>query len=119
MRSIVIALCLVASSCSWFYSHGEPVIVDCVVENQDQLATLYQKLKADVPDWGKVKSDAIAAIPTYGHKLAGCVIAQLVQQYMTTDKAPPADGTSARDVLEDFRAKHAGGATFRTAGGDL
>lgn len=75
-------------------------------------------------DWGCVKSMAIDK----GVQVGGCALAELVQDVIgsstsstassTALASPGVDGVLARATLEDFRAKHAGGAVFHFATGD-
>lgn len=70
-------------------------------------------------DWSCAETDAIAE----GEVLGGCALAQL---FASSSSAPPASARAAavgrpdpgRAVLEDFRARFAGGATFHTSAGD-
>lgn len=95
-------------------------IVDCGKEDQAKLEALALQLSPLVfggkPNWSAVYDQAVSAGATIG----GCVLADLVQTYLGGRMAVPADESwSARNALEKFRADVAGGATFRTAKGDL
>lgn len=92
-------------------------IIDCTKANQASIEALILEfrslLQGNAPDWSAVEARAIAA----GETIGGCALAELV-----TGEAKPAGLRSAdqgRATLEDFRARAAGGATFRTARGDL
>ncbi len=101
-------------------TNGGSEVIDCTKADLPQiealLASLAPLLQGDSPDWVAIEDKAIAA----GKVIGGCAIAELVQQYLGGKQAVPAKaGWGARDALEDFRLKHAGGATFHTAAGDL
>lgn len=95
-------------------------IIDCTVEQQDDLENLLLEfaplLVNGEPDWDTITGKSIAA----GINIGGCALATFVQNYLGGRKAVPADASwRGYRALEDFRAKHAGGAVFRTARGDL
>lgn len=121
--AIIAGVYITVSACG-----GRPIpiahtVIDCINENHDAKDKLEAELMPLIvgvkPDWSAVGDKALDA----GVKVGGCVLAELVQRYL----APPAgrmapavdEGHAARDALEQFRAKHASGATFRTAAGDL
>ena len=87
-----------------------------IVEFKDQIDPL---LDGQHPDWKLIEARAINAGKTVG----GCVLAEAVQRFLAppagTAVPPPDDAVAARDVLERFRNKYAGNATFKTASGDL
>jgi len=96
-------------------------IIDCTVENQDQITSLIAEFQpliiGQAPDWPAVYQRAKQA----GKTIGGCAIAQVVQNYLSNRSAPPT-GTvrqEALDTLEKFRSVEAGGATFKTAAGNL
>lgn len=98
-------------------------VVDCTVADQAQVQALIAELSplliGQSPDWTKIEKDAIAA----GETIGGCALASVIQAYLAPKAglaAPdPLTGQLAHAVLEDFRARFAGGATFRTRVGDL
>ncbi len=90
-------------------------VIDCTQANQGEVLALLLELTPLVTpaatDWSVVYQRAKHA----GSTIGGCVLAQLVQGYLGNRSAPPAtpaDGWSAHDALERFRAAEAGGATF-------
>lgn len=130
----VVAVCMVSGglmmqACSGA-KHAETAVIDCtggtvpgVVANV--LETLSDWSRDETAggcrtttgyDWSCVESRAIAK----GEQVGGCAIAELVQTILGGTKATPvSDSWLARAALEDFRARAAGGATFRTPRGDL
>lgn len=98
-------------------------VIDCLTVDSAAKTRLKNELTpivfGEMPDWDVVTGKAIEA----GAEVGGCVIAELVQHYLAPAPgrmAPAVDkGHEAREALETFRAKHARGATFRTADGDL
>lgn len=92
-------------------------IVDCTKANQASIEALILEFRSllagQAPDWAAVEARAISA----GETIGGCALAELI-----SGSARPATARSVdpgRATLEDFRARVAGGATFRTARGDL
>jgi hypothetical protein len=96
-------------------------IVDCTIQNKDQLGALVAEfrtiLSGQAPDWSAVYQRAKNA----GKAIGGCALATIVQEYLGNRAAPPAqaDGWAAYNTLERFRREEAANATFRTAAGDL
>lgn len=98
-------------------------VVECTLADQGKIAALVAQLlpllQGGTPDWATLERDAIAA----GETIGGCALAQVIQGYLGPKagvRAPdPLSGQLARATLEDFRARYAGGATFRTQAGDL
>lgn len=95
-------------------------IIDCLKADKEQLIAVGGELRplvfGDKPDWAALYDKAKHA----GKVIGGCVLSDLVQEYLSSKKALPADASwSARGVLEEFRTNEAGGATFRTKHGDL
>jgi len=94
-------------------------VIDCTGQNASAVATLFADFKAKLTgggSWALIEADAKSA----GVAIGGCALALLVQDYLGNRGAPPrAEGNAARAALEDFRAKVAGGATFKTAAGNL
>lgn len=110
---------LVMQACAPVKHAGE-VVVDCTTADAAQTAALVDELKpllaGQSPDWQAIEGKAIAA----GVHIGGCVLANLVQDLLSSVRALPVNQTwEARGALEDFRAKYANGATFHTARGDL
>lgn len=97
--------------------------IDCTIDNGGQIAALLASLKpapGQKIDWHLVYSKARAAGTTIG----GCVIAQLVQEYLTSSTYASTsgsgdDGWDGYGAFEKFRLEEAHGATFHTAHGDL
>lgn len=101
---------------------GGAVVIDCLVQDQAQLADLVGTLWAvfaSSGSWKDVENSAIAA----GKDLGGCALAEVVQKYLAPPpgRAAPAGekGRAARFALEDYRTQYAGGATFKTSLGNL
>ena len=96
-------------------------IIDCAKLEGPAFTAELAKLSALVPDWTAIYQTAIADVAGIGYQVAGCVIADLAQQYLTTKGATATieETWSAHDALEHFRATQAHGATFRTKAGDL
>jgi hypothetical protein len=94
-------------------------IIDCTKLEGPAFTAELAKLSALVPDWTAIYQTAIADVAGIGYRVAGCVIADLAQQYLTTKGATATieETWSAHDALEHFRATQAHGATFRTANG--
>lgn len=96
-------------------------VIDCTVENQDQIASLIGEFKGllngQAPDWKAIYNRAKQA----GKSIGGCALAELVQDYLGNKAAPPpqADSWNAYTTLENFRRAEAANATFRTTIGDL
>lgn len=114
----VVASC--ASCASWQESKPGKVVIDCLSADQDKIEALTFQLTpllfGEQPDWAAIEAGAVDAGATIG----GCTLAGLIQAYLGGRKAVPVgESWRARDLLEGYRAQHAGGATFRTAAGDL
>jgi hypothetical protein len=96
-------------------------IIDCTLENQDQIAAVKAELQplitGHAPDWPAVYQRAKQA----GKSIGGCAIAEVVQNFLSNRSAPPTGQVrqDASDTLEKFRNEEAGGATFKTAAGNL
>lgn len=106
-------------------------VIDCVVkEVADKLPDVIHLMKcragiaADCPpvstvDWPAIEQIAI----NEGKIIGGCALASVVNQYLAPApgrRAPAPDASwAARDALERFRAREAGGATFKTTQGNL
>ena len=106
---------------------AEAALIDCtggsaggIVAQVAATADQWLKLKADGGcrdattglDWSCMKSKAIAA----GEQLGGCVLATV---FASGDRSTLARSEVGKATFEDFRARFAAGATFRTAHGDL
>lgn len=94
-------------------------VIDCTGQNAGSIASLFADLKAKISggsSWAAIEADA----KTAGMAIGGCALALLVQDYLGGKGAPAnGDGHAARGALEDFRASVAGGASFKTAAGNL
>jgi len=96
-------------------------IVDCTLQNQDQIGALIGEFKTiltgHAPSWSAIYARAKQA----GKSIGGCALAELVQDYLGNKTAPPpqADSWTAYSALERFRREEAGNATFHTTAGDL
>lgn len=125
MKRAVLALIMVSVlSVPACHSNVGPVIgqtvIDCVSADRAKIDALLGEFKplltTDAMSWPDVYQRAKEA----GTAVGGCFLAELVQSYLGGKMAPATgDGWTARQTLEDFRAKEAGNATFRTANGDL
>lgn len=107
---------LSATACTGIERAGS-AIIDCTKANQGSIEALILELRpllqGNAPDWGAVEARAISA----GETIGGCALVELV-----SGESKPAGLRSVdhgRATLEDFRARVAGGATFRTSHGDL
>ncbi len=95
-------------------------VIDCLKADKETLISTSSELRplvfGDKPDWSTLYEKAKHA----GKVIGGCVLADLVQEYLSSKKALPTDASwGARGVLEEFRNNEAGGATFHTKAGDL
>lgn len=95
-------------------------VIECLKADHEQLGNVAGELRplvfGDKPDWSALYDKAKHA----GKVIGGCVLADLVQEYLSSKKALPVDESwRARTTLDEFRANEAGGATFRTKHGDL
>lgn len=102
------------------------IVIDCAKAEADKIAVLLTSMRSLLtgqPDWAGIEARAIDA----GEAIGGCALAELVQEYLAPTP-PAAPGTArmasteartARATFEDFRARVAGGATYRTKHGDL
>ena len=93
-------------------------IVDCTKANRDKITALEVEMVAALSGagWSGVKQRAIDA----GLEIGGCALAEVIQSYLAQGKAlAPTDTWQARNAFEEYRKNYAGGATFRTAEGDL
>lgn len=106
-----------AMGCDGLKSAGAAVI-DCTKANQPAIEALILEfrplLQGDAPNWSAVESKAIAA----GEVIGGCALVQVVTE-VSGKRSALAASNAGKATLEDFRAKYANGATFRTAGGDM
>lgn len=120
---VLIAVALLASC-----KGTEParVIIDCAKAEADKidvLLTSMRTLLTGSPDWAGIEARAIDA----GEAIGGCALAELVQEYVaptppavpSTARMASTEARAARATFEDFRARVAGGATYRTKHGDL
>lgn len=117
-----VAALMACSSCKEGPDSRGPgqLVIDCTRLNAERIGALELELipliGGQSPDWASVEAKAVSA----GVELGGCVLAGLVQDFLGGRKAVPAgEGWKAHNTLEHFREQHAGGATFRTARGDL
>jgi hypothetical protein len=117
----VFALVSLGAHCSGPVGPVVNAVIDCTAENQDQinalLAEVQPLINGQTPDWAAAYQRAKQA----GRAIGGCVLAELVQDYLGNKAAPPpqADSWSAFSALERFRREEAQNATFHTAKGDL
>lgn len=121
MRSLFLVFLMLVLGCPGV-TDNRPAqsVIDCLKANKEQLIAVAGDLRplvfGDKPDWSSLYDKAKHAGPVFG----GCVLADLVQEYLGGRKAVPNDASwAARQTLEEFRANEAGGATFRTTAGDL
>lgn len=124
-KSAVVGLLLVivVASCSGCPGPTpKPVqdIVDCSKTNSPEVIAMATECAAK-PTWSEKEACVVAALPKLGWDVGGCVLADLVQQYLTTKGAAQNAPQSheAHDALEDYRAKYGHGATFHTKDGNL
>lgn len=100
-------------------SGAAPAVIECTshAEEVDAFTAELAALLAGGSSWRDVYARAKEA----GKVIGGCAVAKLVTDYLArpTLGAPADDRDEARATLERFRAEVAGGATFRTAAGDL
>ena len=90
-------------------------VIDCLGANRSQIDSILTELSPLLttgrPDWSAIYQRAKGA----GRDIGGCVIAELVQNYLGGTRAPEAaEGWNAHEALEKFRREEAGGATFKT-----
>jgi hypothetical protein len=128
------AVVCIAASCSGCPGSGitgdgvKKDAISCLEDNSGQMAALAAQLGCKFVggvvsecdglsgDWGQIESAAERA----GAQIGGCVLAELVQSFLSRPRATQVDQTwQARDALERFRTKLAHGATFKTPVGDL
>lgn len=123
-KSTLIGLVLVAAAaCSGCPGPTpKPVqdIVDCSKTNSPEAIAMATEC-AGKATWADKEACVVAALPKLGWDVGGCILADLVQQYLTTKGAAGSAQTSheAHDALEDYRAKYGHGATFKTKDGNL
>lgn len=123
---LVLGLC-VTLECVPAQNAGRAV-VDCIATDRTRIDALIVSfaplLVGEQPNWSSIEQQAIAA----GETIGGCALAEVVQQFLAppasavlpTRAAPNAEsGLAARAALEDFRTKHAAGATFHSRLGNL
>ena len=95
-------------------------IVDCTKADAVALEGVALDLFALVPDWSAIEQKAESEAVTHGEQIAGCALAKVVNQWMSSKSVKRTEDTwAAHDALEHYRAKMVGGATFHTAQGDL
>ncbi len=120
--TLAIFAVLVCGGCSGntFPSNAGHDAINCTEGDLTDIVALYQKLRplldgASV-DWKAIEDQVIGA----GERIGGCVIAELVQEYLGGKKAlTVGQSQPARATLEHFRATYAHGSVFHTAHGDL
>lgn len=113
---VVVTLATAGSCGAWQKSGAGQALIDCTVQNQVRVEAVGAELKPLVTsgDWGGFYDRAKDA----GIAIGGCAAAQVVQEFLSGRRATP-ETWKARDTFERFRAELAGGATYRTAQGDL
>ncbi len=96
-------------------------IVVCAESSSADITALEAQCSAKIPDWSALEACVVAAVPSVGWKIGGCVIADLAQQFLVKKTAAQdvTQSNVAHAALEDYRAKYGRGSTFRTAAGDL
>jgi hypothetical protein len=127
------AIVCIAASCSGCptgtsTSQAVSDVVDCMKQNQASIEQTAEGFGchyvggvitqcSSIPSsWPAVEAQA----ETAGLAIGGCVLADLVQWYLTRPMAKPVGDTqAARNALETFRVNVAHNATFRTPLGDL
>jgi hypothetical protein len=94
-------------------------VIDCLAENQEQLAAVAGQMILQIPNWDAVKQTAIQQ----GMNLGGCAIAKVVNAYLAPAGGRSApeldDGGRARAALETVRARAGEHVIYRTELGDL
>lgn len=98
------------------------VVIDCIAQDQGKLGSLAAELlpliSGSSPDWAAFYQKAKDA----GVSIGGCVAADLINRYLAPppgNAAPsPEAGKLARETMDKLRADF-GGATFKTAQGEL
>lgn len=115
MRRVTAALCVLLAGCPADPNGPRQTAINCLGVNRPQIASLLVELSPLVsgnkPDWPSVYQRA----KTAGTSIGGCVLAELVQNYLGGTRAPePGDGWTAHETLERFRAQEANNATFKT-----
>lgn len=120
-KPIIAVVALLAISACHVSDVAEHDIIDCAKADQGQILSLINGLSpllsGDHPNWSAIEGAAESA----GITIGGCVLASLVQQFMSA-RGAAADASashSAHDALEKFRSTVAHGATFRVGGRDL
>lgn len=93
-------------------------VIDCAKVNQDELTSLVTEFTPIVfsgsVDWDKVKAKAKLS----GLDMAGCVIGELVNAYLSNRKSSDnGDGWKARQYFESFRSRELNNATVKTRDG--
>ncbi len=96
-------------------------VIDCTKTNAGELESAAKEIVPSLLAGGEMKWDAAAdKAKSFAVNVGGCVLFELAQQYLGGRTAVDvAQSHRARDVLENYRDTVAGGATFRTAAGDL
>lgn len=117
---LVVVVLAAQPSCKQYIPPQIAPVVDCVNANRpaiDGLIDSFWPKDGGSPVWSKIESQAIDA----GVAIGGCALMEFAQKYLTPapGNRAPADGAKVRALAEDYRAKHANGATFDTPLGKL
>ena len=96
-----------------------PAIVDCTAANGAAIGEVAISMRGtcalpnNVVDWGCVTSKAIVA----GLQIGGCAFLEVLTPSVPDTSVAARSPTDEAGIaaFEDYRARHAGGATFRTA----
>ena len=96
-------------------------VIDCTKLAAPELFAESVKLEKLIPDWSAIYDAAVADAGSIGFQVAGCVLSDLAQQYLTKKSTAEDEtaGNAAHAALEKFRTTKAHGATFHTAAGNL
>lgn len=122
--ALVLALAMLLGGCTWFQKAESTTpgkqIVSCIELNEAELAAEATQLRGQCTvngqfDWACAGAQALGQ----GKIIAGCAVAELVQEYLGGTKATQTDESwKAHKALEDVRAKYAPGKSFRVKSGD-
>lgn len=127
---IALLFCISCSDCAGTKPTGGSVItsvVDCAAPGGDltgRIETEALKMAAlafgpDINKWSEIETLAV----NDGLTIGGCAFAKVVNDWITKKSLASASSTievnEAKDVFEKYRATYAGGATFRSAAGDM